>query len=79
MKDEKIIHEYYESEISNMPDIEPLPGLFKQGSIPSGYRKTIGWEDLAGALVTLGYLIQLLIPANWFSFGRFLFMFRFGF
>jgi len=79
MKDEEIIREYYESEINNMPDIEPLPGLFKQSPTPSRYQKKIGWEDLVGALVTLGYLTQLLIPLNWFSFGRFLCMFRFGF
>jgi hypothetical protein len=79
MKDEKIIHEYYESEIRNMPDIEPLPGLFKQSPPPFRHKKKIGGEDLVGALVTLGYLTPLLFPANWFSFGRFLCMFRFGF
>jgi hypothetical protein len=79
MKDEEIIREYYESEISNMPDIEPLPGLLKQCPTPFRHQNKIGWEDLVGALVTLGYLTQLLIPANWFSFGRFLCMFRLGF
>jgi hypothetical protein len=79
MKDENFIREYYEAEISNIPDIEPMPGLFKQEAVPSRHQKKIGWEDLVGALVTLGYLTPLLIPANWFSFGRFLFMFRFGF
>lgn len=79
MKNEKIIREYYESEIRNMPNIEPMPELFKQRPIPSRHQKKIGWEDLVGILITLGYLAQLLAPLNWFSFGRFLFMFRFGF
>jgi hypothetical protein len=79
MKDEEIIREYYESEISKMPDLVLSPVLLKQGIIHSTHPKKIGWEDLIGALVTLGYLTQLLIPANWFSLGRFLFMFRFGF
>jgi hypothetical protein len=79
MKDEEIIRQYYESEISNMHDLEPSPGLLKQRLAPAGHLKKIGWEDLVGVLVTLGYLTQLLIPSNWFSFGRFLFMFRFGF
>jgi hypothetical protein len=79
MKDEEIIRRYFETVVDKMPELEPSQRLFKQGFIPSRHQKQIGWEDLVGALVTLGYLTQLLIPTNWFSLGRFLFMFRFGF
>jgi hypothetical protein len=78
MKDEDIIREYYELKISNMPGIDP-PKLSKQKVLFPLRHKKIGWEDIIGALITLGYLTQLLAPVGWFSFGRALFMFRFGF
>jgi hypothetical protein len=78
MKDEEIIRRYYEAEIDKMPEVEPSHRLKRQAPVSDRFKK-IGWEDVFGAAVTLGYLIQLLAPANWFSFGRFLFMFRFGF
>jgi hypothetical protein len=32
-----------------------------------------------GFIITAGYLFPFLIPERWFSFGKFLFTFRFGF
>jgi hypothetical protein len=79
MKADEIIRRYYEAEIDKMPEVGPSTWLEKQIHAVSGHSRRLGWEDLLGAVVTLGYLTQLLIPANWFSFGRFLFIFRFGF
>ena len=79
MKNDEIIRQYYESEISKMPDLEPSPWLMRQADAISVRPGRIGWEDVFGAAITLGYLVQLLAPANWFSFGRFLFIFRFWF
>lgn len=78
MKGDEIIRRYYETEIDKMPEIEPSHRLKRQAPVSGRFGK-IGWEDVFGAVVTLGYLIQLLAPTNWFSFGRYLFMFRFGF
>jgi hypothetical protein len=78
MKTEKIIRRYYETEINKIPMLEPAHRLKNQVPVSERPGK-IRWEDVFGAAVTLGYLIQLLAPSNWFSFGRFLFMFRFGF
>jgi len=78
MKPEKIIRRYYETEVDEIPVLEPSHRFKKQAPV-SGRTKKFRWEDVFGAAVTLGYLIQLIAPANWFSFGRFLFMFRFGF
>lgn len=75
MKIDKIMKAYYASKLDGISDATPAFDL------PEMAEKTgaVGWEDVLGALVTAGYLIQMLLPGNWFSFGRFFFIFNFGF
>ena len=79
MKHRKLVHQYYESRIEALPDADPPEKLIQSTAAPSGICGRFTWEDILGLLITAGYLAQLLIPANWFSFNRLLFVFRFGF
>ena len=79
MDNEKIIREYYESKLRQVKPIEPESTFLESESTTFQNQKRFGSEDIFGFLVTAGYLIQFLIPEQWFSFGRFLLIFRFGF
>ena len=79
MKNNKLIRKYYESRMEAITDSDPPDGLIQSVPAPSKKVRRFGWEDLLGLLITAGYLVQLLIPANWFSFNRLLFVFRLGF
>ena len=79
MNDEKLIREYYESKLKEISSIEPDLSVLDSRSTTFQDHKRIRSEDIFGFLVTSGYLIQFLIPEHWFSFGRFLLIFRFAF
>jgi hypothetical protein len=79
MDNEKLIREYYESQLKDISPIEPdFAALESEATTFQGHKRLRG-EDIFGLLVTAGYLVQFLIPENWFSFGRFLLTYRFGF
>ena len=79
MDNEKLIREYYESKLNKISSIEPDLTDMDSRSTTFLVHKRISSEDIFGFLVTAGYLIQFLIPEQWFSFGRFLLIFRFAF
>ena len=79
MKHRKLIRQYYVSRIEAVSTADPPENLIRSAAAPTGMGGRFKWEDLLGLLVTAAYLSQLLLPSNWFSFSRFLFVFRFGF
>lgn len=79
MDNEKLIREYYESKINKISSLEPDLTVLESESMTFQDHKRIRGEDIFGFLVTAGYLVQFLIPEHWFSFGRFLLLYRFGF
>ena len=79
MKNEKLIRQYYESRMAVIAPADPPENLIQSTAAPSRKCGRFTWEDILGLLITAGYLSHLLLPANWFSFNRFFFVFRFGF
>ena len=79
MNNKKILRRYYESELNKIKVIEFAPEILKPESIQTLSPKKFSWEDVFGCIITAGYLFPFLIPERWFSFGKFLFTFRFGF
>jgi hypothetical protein len=79
MDDEKLIREYYESKVKKIGSIEPDLNVLESEPTSFQDHKRFRIEDIFGFLVTAGYLIQFLIPEQWFSFGRFLLIYRFVF
>ena len=79
MDNEKLIREYYESRLKKISSVEPDLTVLDSKSMTFQDHKRIRSEDIFGFLVTAGYLIQFFIPEQWFSFGRFLLIFRFAF
>lgn len=79
MKNEELIRQYYECRIEAAASAEPPENLIQATAAPTGIFGRVTWEDLLGLLITAAYLSQLLLPINWFSFNRFLFVLRFGF
>lgn len=73
------MRQYYESRIDAVNTADPPDDLIQSAAAPTEIYRRFRWEDLFGLLITAGYLSQLLIPINWFSFSRLLFVFRFGF
>lgn len=79
MDNKNLIREYYESKLKKISSIEPdFTALKSEPKTFQGHKK-FGVEDIFGFLVTAGYLVQFLIPEQWFSFGRFLLIYRFSF
>jgi hypothetical protein len=79
MKHRELIRRYYECRIEDIAPADPPENLIQSTAAPSRICGRFTWEDILGLLITAGYLSHLLLPANWFSFNRFLFVFRFGF
>jgi hypothetical protein len=79
MDNEKLIREYYESKLKKISSIEPYFTALESEIKAFQDHKRFRGEDIFGFLVTAGYLIQFLNPEHWFSFGRFLLLYRFGF
>jgi len=79
MDNKKIMREYYASELKKIGEVKPFPVVLKSEPIQTLSSKKLGWEDLFGCLITAAYFFPFLVPERWFSFGKFLFTFRFGF
>ena len=79
MKLKKIMKAYYQNKLDQIEEIQPK---FKLTEIPVGrFRFALPqqWEDLLGIGITVCYLLQLLLPGNWFSLGRCFSVFKIGF
>ena len=79
MNHRKLIRRYYETRVTSIPEVDPPDNLIRSAAAPAEKRRRFRGEDLLGLLITIGYLSQLLLPTNWFSFNRLLFVFRLGF
>ncbi len=69
----------YESKLSQIAGSMPPSDLIKSAATVKGFRPLAKWGDLIGLIVTAAYLLQFLLPMNWFSLGRIMFIVRFGF
>ncbi len=79
MKDREIMRRYYENEISGIGEVGPSPAVRKEMKKPFYPTLKYRLENVFGFVFTAGYLLFLITPDRWFSFGRVLFSFRFGF
>ena len=79
MDDKRIMRQFYETEIKKIKAVDPSPDMLETMSVQTHRPMKFCWEDVFGCLVTAGYLIPLLVPERWFSFGKILFSFRVGF
>lgn len=79
MKDREILREYYENEISGIREVDPSPAVWEEVKKPFFPPLKYRLENVFGCIFTAGYLLFLIAPDRWFSFGRVLFSFRFGF
>ncbi|MBN1384667.1 MAG: hypothetical protein JW983_07305 [Elusimicrobia bacterium] len=79
MDEQKIMRQYYDSELEKIKVVAPPPGILE--TEPQGPNRPVRFslENMFGCLVTAGCLLSALAPESWFSFGRFLFSFRLGF
>jgi len=78
MDDNEKIRRYYES-LLNRTALAPPPEdlLLSAARVVPG--RMPGVKNIIGLIVTVAYLLQFLLPMNWFSLGRFMFMVRLGF
>lgn len=79
MDDKELMRQYYTSELEKIKIVTPPTGILKAESFELKLQKKFNMENVFGCLVTAGYLLSVLTPESWFSFGRFLFSFRLGF
>ena len=75
----KIMKQYYESEIEGFNVVTPPPDTLKPEPAGEIQSRKLSLENIFGCLVTAGYLLSVLAPGSWFSFGKFVLSFRFGF
>jgi hypothetical protein len=79
MKLKKIMRTYYQNKLDQIETIQPK---FKLTESPGKHFRFVfpqRWEDIFGIGVTVCYLLQFLLPGNWFSIGRCLSVFKIGF
>jgi hypothetical protein len=75
----KIMWQYYESEVERIKVAAPPADILKQEPAGEIQSRKLSLENVFGCLVTAGYLLSALAPGSWFSFGKFVLSFRFGF
>ena len=78
MKTDDILLNHYRNEVENTKEIPPNIKIMDQILHKTGSEWNI-WENLIGWVITAAYLLQFLIPAHWWSFGKSLISLRFGF
>jgi len=79
MKLNKPLYQYYEDRLKSLQTIDP-PFVRQQSQVqPKSKRPVVQWEDIIGTIVTAAYIFQFFIPTTWFSWGRFLSIFKLGF
>ena len=75
----KIMRQYYESEVDRIKVAVPHTDILKQEPAEEIQSRKLSLENIFGCLVTAGYVLHILAPGSWFSFGKYLISFRFGF
>ena len=79
MKHSKIMREYYQNMLDNLEPITLNTISLENGFIHTKSKWALSWDDILGSVVTAAYLLQLLIPTQWWSVGGCLPMFKIGF
>lgn len=79
MKFNKIMKAYFQNKLDQIDEIQPKFRLTERPV--SNYQFAIQQrlENIIGIGITVCYLLQLLLPAHWFSIGRFFSIFKIGF
>ena len=75
----KIMRQYYESEVDGIKVAVPPTDILKQEPAEEIQSRKLSLENVFGCLVTAGYVLSVLAPGSWFSFGKILLSFRFSF
>ncbi len=70
---------YYQNRLDQMEEIQPEFKLTENPSSRFRFALPQRWEDIFGIGVTVCYLLQLLVPGNWFSIGICFSVFKIGF
>ncbi len=79
MKIKKQMRRYYEDQIESLHTLDP-PRVPPQSHVQFSLKRwVVQWDDILGIIVTAAYILQFLIPTNWFSWGRCLSIFTLGF
>jgi hypothetical protein len=75
----KIMKQYYESEIDGINVVTPPQDILKDEPKALNHPLKFSLENVFGCIITGGYLLFILNPGYWFSFGNCLLSFRLGF
>ena len=75
----KIMKAYYKNKLDQIEKIQPRFKLKKHAWSRPRFAHLQRWEDILGIGITACYLIQLLLPGNWFFIGRCFSVFKIGF
>ena len=79
MKLKKIMKAYFQNRLDQIEKIDPKFRLTESPSNRFRFALSQQWEDILGLGITVYYLVQLLLPGNWFLIGRCFSIFKIGF
>ena len=79
MRLKKIMKVYYQNKLNHIEEIQPNFKFTESPATRFRFVLSQRWEDIFGIGITVCYLLQLLLPGNWFSIGRCFSVFKIGF